>query len=181
MESLLSKEELRFQLKEMRAAISSGRREEASHALILELLPSLVSVDFVLSFASIHSEIDTSLLNLFLARTNRLLLPKIEGKSLTIYQVLHPSRDLKKNRMGLLEPNPKFCPQVDPTMISIALIPALGFDEQNQRIGYGFGFYDRFLKKHPHIHTIGIGYREQLLPSLPIQEHDTPLEKVTLF
>ena len=181
MESLLNKEMLRTTLKQRRAAVLSARREEAREALLLQLLPTLAHAENVLSFVSFAHEIDTSSINLYLARTGRLLLPKVSGDCLKIFRVSNPQKQLIPNSFGLIEPDPQCCSELDANLLDIALVPALGFDKDNHRLGYGRGFYDRFLKQFPHIQTVGIGFKEQLIPFIPTQEHDVPLEKVSLF
>jgi 5-formyltetrahydrofolate cyclo-ligase len=181
MESLPNKEILRALLKQRRATLQATRREEAKEGLFTHLLSTIASVSFVLSFMNTPDEIDTSLINHYLACTGRLLLPKIEGMQLKIFHVFDLKNHLIPNAFGFYEPDPKQCPVISPTHIQIILVPALGFDSSNHRLGYGQGFYDRFLKQTPEAQTIGIGFKEQFVPSIPVQEHDIPLEKVSLF
>jgi 5-formyltetrahydrofolate cyclo-ligase len=181
MENLLSKIELRSHLKKLRSSLQADRREEASSVLLFQLLPKLDPFKSVLSFASFSDEIDTALINLYLARSGKLALPRISGESLEFFMVSNPHGHLIPNTFGLLEPNPKFCRKIEPCYLDSILVPALGFDHRNHRIGYGGGFYDRFLKFIPEIQTIGIGFKEQLIPLIPSHDFDIPLEKVYLF
>ena len=59
----------------------------------------------------------------------------------------------------------------------LLLVPGVAFTDTGNRLGYGGGFYDRFLKEHP-CKTIGIGYDFQLLKELPTEEHDICLDEV---
>lgn len=64
----------------------------------------------------------------------------------------------------------------------LVVVPGLAFDIRNYRLGYGGGYYDRFLKKHPDVYTIGIHYPFQLHKEIPIESHDIRLnERVCLF
>lgn len=170
----------RLSLKKRRDAIAHSRREEAKLSL-LELIPHLASFRSILSFASFGSEIDTSLLNLFLADTQRLCLPKVFGNSLKIFHVNQLESQLSHHSFGMLEPNPEQCTEVEVSKIDVVLVPALGFDAENHRLGYGKGYYDRFLQYTPSVLTIGIGFHEQYVPILPISITDIPLKKVCLF
>jgi len=181
MENLLNKNSLRKACKKIRAELTLPRREEASLKLLNRLIPRLVYWDHILSFASFDSEIDTSLLNLYLARTQRLLLPMISGDDLKVFRITNPKTQLKLNSSGIYEPCAQLCVEEDPSILQIALVPALGFDCNNHRLGYGKGFYDRFFKKNSHIQTIGIGFKEQLIAQLPYETTDIALEKVSLF
>jgi 5-formyltetrahydrofolate cyclo-ligase len=139
------KRDVRLLLKVKRAAISLERRREASQLLFSSLLPQLGRFKCILSFQSLFDEIDTSLINIQLAKEKRLLLPKICGNSLLAYHVNDPLKELESNPWNLCEPNPSFCLLAELEKIDCILVPGLGFDKKMQRIGYGKGHYDRFL------------------------------------
>ncbi len=175
----LSKSCLRTLFKKIRANLPTQRREEAKSALISHLLPELNSHHHILSFASFRSEIDTTELNFHLAHTNRLLLPKVVGESLKIFHVTNLENDLELSPFGFLQPNDR-CPEADLSKIDVVLVPALGFDHHNHRLGYGKGHYDRFLKSVS-AKTLGLGFREQLFQKLPVEPTDISLEKVLCY
>lgn len=177
----MNKKVLREKLKDLRSQISQERRLAASETLLAHLLPQLFSYKHILSFVSFGHEIDMSLLNSRLAHEGRLLLPRIHGHNLQIFQITDIETQLFPNSFSLFEPGPAVCKEVSPSLIQCILIPALGFDAQNHRIGYGKGFYDRFLKQIPHIQTIGIGFKEQYITSIPVESTDISLQKVSLF
>lgn len=60
----------------------------------------------------------------------------------------------------------------NPDDVTSAIIPMLGFDRSGGRLGYGSGYYDRFLSAHPHIRTIGLAYSCQEIDQLPIDAND---------
>lgn len=64
----------------------------------------------------------------------------------------------------------------DPT--ALVLMPGLAFDPAGNRMGYGGGFYDKFLEKEPHHPTVALCYDFQMLPHLETQEHDVPVDLV---
>jgi len=188
----LSKEKLRRHLKHIRNALSSTRRQEAAQHLFSFLLPHLTSCTGILSFVPFSSEINTYLINRFLAHCGKLLLPKVVEENLKIYRVttryptnsssyLRMSPLLAKSRLGPLEPIPEQCEESPKEKIDLILVPALGFDRTCHRIGYGKGYYDRFLASLPHCPSIGIGFKEQLVETLPITLRDFPLKTISLF
>ncbi|MEZ5315247.1 MAG: 5-formyltetrahydrofolate cyclo-ligase [Chlamydiales bacterium] len=178
MESLLIKNSLRKFLKTIRKTLPPQRQEEAAQALKDHLLPLLTPYHSVLSFWSLCSEINTSHINQCLAVNGQLLLPKVEDQSLTIYRIEDIEQQLYRGKFGIHEPIPEKCEQVKE--VEIALIPALGFDFQNNRIGYGKGYYDRFLSSMNCL-SIGVGFKEQMIPSIPIENQDIPLSQIELF
>ncbi len=182
----LQKSEMRSLLKKRREAICPARRQEAKNALFSSLLPMIETYRFVLSFQSFDTEIETMALNSFLAKHGKLLLPRVSCESLLIYHVTDLSKNLIQSQGLLWEPDPSQCMPVEISSEDCILVPGLGFDGMRQRIGYGKGHYDQFLKKIKEHSccpkSIGIGYREQLFEGcLPQEAHDIGLDSVLLF
>ena len=75
------------------------------------------------------------------------------------------------------EPLSKEVP-VSPAEMECVLLPLLGFDRQGNRIGYGAGYYDRFLVQNPHLKKIGLAYACQEVDAVPTEENDIPLDMV---
>lgn len=61
---------------------------------------------------------------------------------------------------------------------ALVLMPGLAFDHRGHRIGYGGGFYDRFLEAEPNHPTVALCYDFQMLPELTTEEHDIPVDEV---
>ena len=76
------------------------------------------------------------------------------------------------------EPDPAICDPVDPESLDLVLIPGCGFDLQRYRIGYGGGFYDRFLLTCPQALTVGLTFEAQVVNQLPTQPWDQPVDLV---
>lgn len=118
------------------------------------LLNKLQNRGKIVSFTPIGSEIDLTLLNQNLKEKNLLILVPYKIDSLIV---------------------------VDLTDVDCILIPALGFDRNLYRIGYGKGVFDRFLATTGDIHTIGVGFKEQLLNDpLPKDPWDIPVKELIL-
>ncbi|CAG9046187.1 hypothetical protein NVRI1_00533 [Chlamydia abortus] len=161
----------------LRQSIQEPRLSQASQAIasFVRLLPK---GSCVLSFVPFRSEVNINLANQILIEYFSLALPKIDNHELTPVQV--PSlNDLAKivHPLRLAEFD---LPHISPQEITHVLVPALAFDEDNYRLGYGGGCYDRWLAKYPHLISIGIGFKEQKTASLPRESHDMPLSQVFL-
>lgn len=92
---------------------------------------------------------------------------------------IHDEVEMVKNKWGI--PEPKMPVEfVQPLMMDMVLVPLLGFDMKGYRIGYGKGYYDRFLNLlRPKCLTIGVGYECcKVAEGLPIEAHDVPLDFV---
>lgn len=134
----------------------------------------------ILSFASKPNEVNLWQLNEILAKQNRLCLPKVDKEDLLIYDV-KSLKDLTLGKFNILEPDPGKCSLLDIKKISCVLVPGLAFDQNNNRLGFGRGFYDRFLKKL-NCPFIGVGYIEQHCKiSIPKEKHDIKLNHLLLF
>lgn len=85
------------------------------------------------------------------------------------------SKNLKKSDLNILEP----CTDpVNPEILDIIFVPALMIDKENYRLGYGGGFYDRFLAKYPDIKTIVPIAEELIVDKLPHDEFDIKIDEI---
>jgi 5-formyltetrahydrofolate cyclo-ligase len=177
----LSKVELRPVLKQKRAALSSHRRYEARQSLVEKLLPLLKTYNSILSFHSLSTEIDLSLMNQALAKEGKLHLPKIDHDELLLYRV-QDLETLIPSKLGFYEPDPVCCESIHVDYLDCILVPGLGFDANRHRIGYGKGHYDRLLASLRSTRKIGIGFKEQLWEQgIPFEEHDVRLDEIRLY
>ena len=80
------------------------------------------------------------------------------------------------SRFGALQP-PRGTPEVARDQIGAVLLPGLAFDRSGWRLGYGGGFYDRLLEDWP-VLTVGVIPAEMLIPELPHETHDLPVQYV---
>ncbi len=175
-----SKQSCRLQLKASRRSISSERRQAATSFANQHLWNHWKDDQFILSYASFGSELSLDALNNRLAQEGRLVLPKIKNKELQLF-IVKDVNDLILNSLGIREPCESNTKLIDPSHLSLALIPGLGFDPKTKhRLGYGKGFYDRLLNQYPSLITVGIGFREQVFHSLPWEVHDRPLAALYL-
>ncbi len=172
------KNKIRKHFIKIRNNISITRR-----AIAEKKASNLVTLNFnkILSFSSKAKEINLWSLNKKLANEKRLLLPKIYENDFLIYEVTDLNTQLIKGNFNILEPDEKKCNLIEYKEISCVLVPAIAFDKNNQRLGYGNGFYDRFLSKIT-CPNIGVGFVEQLSnENLPIESHDIKLDHLFLF
>lgn len=84
--------------------------------------------------------------------------------------------DLTEGKYSIREPRADARPVTDLTN-AIMLVPALAIDREGHRIGYGGGYYDRYLKSHG-IKAIGIAYEEFLVDTLPHEPWDVPVDLI---
>ncbi|HEY74930.1 MAG TPA: 5-formyltetrahydrofolate cyclo-ligase [Thermoflexia bacterium] len=102
------------------------------------------------------------------------VLPRIDGRRL----VLHPYDPdrLVRHPFGMLEPDPAL-PAVDPATLDVVLVPGVAFDPQGGRLGFGGGYYDRFLPSTPAL-RVGVTFDACLTDALPCTERDQRMDWV---
>lgn len=105
----------------------------------------------------------------------RVALPRVCGSDMDFYEI-HDFSELTSGTFGVMEPSGADAPVCWPE--ALVLVPGVAFDACGNRIGYGKGYYDRYLVNHPHGVTLGIGYSLQLADELPAQAHDLMLDHI---
>ena len=103
-----------------------------------------------------NNEIDTKLIiQVIQGKDKNVILPKLNlGNKSFLNFLLTDATLLKENEFGIVEPQSGI--QIDESQIEVVFVPLLCFDTMGHRVGYGGGYYDRFLKKCP-ANTIKIG------------------------
>ena len=99
---------------------------------------------------------------------------KIENNIINFYYI-NSLNDLKVGLFGILEPTTQ--EKVNNYENTTCIVPGICFDKNNYRIGYGKGFYDKFLS-NKNIYTIGICYKETLINKIPIDKYDISLNEI---
>lgn len=136
-------------------------------------------------YCPIRAELDTRwLLQQAREAGLRVGLPRVQGDQLHFLRCDNPAT-LCPGCFGV--PEPMAGELLLPEQFDVVVVPGVAFDRRGGRLGYGKGFYDRFLCQcRPDAMRIGLGFSFQLLPQLPCEPHDVPLqalvtEKEVLF
>ena len=98
-------------------------------------------------------------------------LPKVVGDNLS-FRKIDGLKDLEKGTFGIMEPKEN-CNEVKE--IDVVLVPSIGITRNGIRLGYGYGFYDRFLSTS-NAKTIALAYSKQLVKSIPFSEKDVKID-----
>lgn len=174
------KQELRKEFLNKRNSLSDIDRRYfskniTSHLLKLNLIKEAQSVH---SFISYHSEVDThKFIQSCLLHRKKVYSPKVVSKTDLIHYQINNLKDCLASIHGILEPNSDNCPLMleSPDVI---LVPGLAFDLSGNRLGYGGGYYDKFLSQFPNTSKIGVFFSCQQHPSLPTEPHDIQLDLI---
>jgi 5-formyltetrahydrofolate cyclo-ligase len=97
-----------------------------------------------------QKEIDTFLIIKYLQKNQshiKIIVPKVVSGTSTMQHFVFDEKQLKENHWGILEPSGEDLVEIQPSEIDMVIVPLLIFDTQGNRVGYGKGFYDRFLQE----------------------------------
>ena len=148
------KEEVRQKLKIKRRYFSGVRREFADGCILDNFIAAYGEFESFLIYNSFADEADTKLLiKTLLSLGKRVYLPRVEGDNI----VAVPYGKTQKGAFGIEEPEG----QAVNANIDVTVIPLLAVNERGFRVGYGKGFYDRYLKDKPTL-KVGLGYFFQI-------------------
>jgi 5-formyltetrahydrofolate cyclo-ligase len=154
------------------------RERSAVAAASLFSLPEFQAARTVMFFVTFGSEIDTlPMIEQALAEGKQVLAPRADPRTRRLLpcRVRDPVQDLAPGAHNIREPKAS-CPATALDQIEVVIVPAAVWGEDGYRIGYGGGYYDRFLKKVPGATKIGLGLEAQVVPSVPHGEHDLPVD-----
>ena len=135
-------------------------------------LPEFTAACVVMFFASFRSEVETEpMIRRALASGKRVVLPKVLGKELALYEIHDFDRDVTPGAWGIPEPAAATTAQLGD--IDLVIMPGAAFDERGNRVGYGAGFYDKLLSAFRKT-TIALAFKTQIVPRVPADLHDVP-------
>jgi len=139
-------------------------------------LSEFKSARVILFFASFRSEVDTGpMIRRALAFGKRVVLPKVKGTELVLYEISDLDKDVSPGTWGIPEPH-----EPRPVMleeIDLIIVPGAAYDEQGNRAGYGAGFYDKLLPTFKKV-TVALAFEFQIVPNVPTEMHDIPIKKI---
>ncbi len=151
---LMQKTELRKLYKEKRKELSQSDFEERCRAIVEGILThfDFSSVEYLHLFLPIHRQREIDTYKLIDQLKNRypllkIVVPKVIPNSFEMTHYLYTPTTLELNSWGIPEPLPIRQNQIAESQIQVVIVPLLIFDTQGNRVGYGKGFYDRFLQK----------------------------------
>ena len=139
-------------------------------------LPEFKKAKTLLLYAPIYGEVETKgVFHEALKRKKTVALPKVNGEKLEARQVKEWGT-LEKGAFGVNEPTgrQKLLPA---EKLDVVFVPGIAFDEEGYRLGYGKGFYDRFLReKARNAKRVGLAYEFQVVKRLPRESHDEKVD-----
>ena len=172
------KKQMRSSCKEMRRSMDKAVKANLDKKIQNKLLNLFLvrEADIVLTYVSTDIEVKTlDFINTLLAQGKRVAVPKcLDDKGGMDFFIINSLEELESGFYGVQEPVIENCEKAMVTETSVCIVPAFLFDEKGFRLGYGKGYYDRFLSSFPG-KTIGICYEENIRNSLMHGKYDRPV------
>ncbi|MCD8020244.1 MAG: 5-formyltetrahydrofolate cyclo-ligase [Clostridiales bacterium] len=171
------KEVLRKEMRKKRDSLTMDQICEQSNRCLDQLkgLLEFQKAEWIYSYMAIGSEVDTILMiSEFIRMGKQVAVPKVEKDVIVFYEI-QSIKDCKPGLFGILEPVSYKAPAEDPGLI---LLPGLAFDKAGNRLGYGGGYYDKYLKAHPDFSSVALAFELQLLDDVPCEKHDKQVEYI---
>ena len=174
----MDKKELRRSIRERKRAMTEEEIVSRSEKLgvLFAQSESYKNAKTIYGYLPYNQEVRTvPMLEHALRDGKRVAVPKVYGDEMK-FLYLDDLTKVSKGYAGIPEPIADGPVADDET--ALVLMPGLAFDPQGHRIGYGGGFYDKFLAAEPNHPTLALCYEFQLLPELDTEEHDIPVDTV---
>ena len=174
----MDKKQLRKQIREQKRAMTPEQIEEKSRLLREKFLASQQyrEAKTVYGYMPYNQEVRTvPILEQALADGKRVAVPKVYGDEMRFIYMTDLCA-VANSDMGIPEPVADSPIADDKT--ALVLMPGVAFDPQGHRIGYGGGYYDKFLSQEPEHPTVALCYDFQMLPRLDTEEFDIPVDLV---
>ncbi len=177
---------LRQQTLSRRDALTGDEQLRRSR-LIMERavnLPQFIRANTIFVYVSFRSEVDTGeLINTMLQLKKTVVVPVtlVQKKALLPVAITDPKLELASGYCNIPEPIAEIrdSQRVSPETIDLIFLPGSVFDERGGRLGYGGGYYDRFVSTlAPQALRVGLAYEEQVVKEAPLQEHDELLDLI---
>jgi 5-formyltetrahydrofolate cyclo-ligase len=178
---MLTKAELRRHLLAQRAMLTAVEIEQHSAVIgtYMCALPAFYVSHIIMVYMALPQEVQTRLIITQALQAQKCVaVPVIRGQELIAVALSEEATRLRRGRFGILEP---CAPQriIHPQEIGCIAIPGIAFDACGRRLGFGKGYYDRFLRQLPATtYRCGLAFGMQVVPCVPQEPHDVCMHAI---
>ncbi len=184
------KRKLRQEFLNRRDSLSRDEIDSKSEKIENELfaLPEFRRAKTVMFYVSFRSEVETEkMIRNALNLRKRVVVPVVDGEKIEAIEIKNFEKELTEGSFGIKEPKKELRKRVDQKEIDLVVVPGVVFDKTGGRLGYGRGYYDRFLKSKsielrmagsPQRALIGLAFDLQITRKIPLVEKDVRVDKI---
>ena len=169
--NLETKKEIRHKIIRLRKEMDPLAWQEATKEITEKIIrhPRFLEETDIYCYVNYNGEVGTELLMEEAWKLGKhVWLPKVEGSEMEFYLV-ESRQELEPGAYGILEPAGE---QKADGKEGLMIMPGVAFDTNRNRVGYGGGYYDRYLESHPQLHTLALAFDMQVLFEVPSEKQD---------
>ncbi len=180
----MNKEKLRKKILDTRNNLSKEQLSKKSNMITIKFLNSIFykKSEYIMTYIDFRNEVKTkSLINESLQNNKKIIIPISMPKTydLKLSQLKNYDKELTLGTYGILEPKQEFIREVSPKKIDLVIVPGVVFSRNGHRIGYGAGYYDRFLTKvSPSTLKVALCFDLQIVNKINHNKHDIPMDYI---
>lgn len=174
----LTKQLIRQEIKSAKKLLTKEEVSQKSRQIIDRLIDTTEYKEAarIYTYVNYNTEVDTILLIQKAFDDGKIVLVPKVYEDVMKFHVLTSLEELEKGAYGILEP--KSFTKTDEIHSGLMIMPGLCFDRECHRIGYGGGFYDKYLEQHQDFYKISLCYDFQIYDKIPSDEYDIKVDKV---
>ena len=176
------KDNLRKKMLNERKSMKIESVNDFSNKIISAIIesPRFVNYKNIMLYISFNKEVNTYPLAQWCLDNGKTVIAPYciqSTREIVPYKITNLISDLNKSTFGVMEPKHDLLEKANIDEIDLIIVPGVVFDEHCNRIGFGAGYYDRFLsEKLENTPAIGIAYDYQIIDKIPTGEYDVPLD-----
>lgn len=171
---------IRRQITEIVQALDKEYSIRASREILENLkdISECKNANIIFCYVGRENEINTMpIIQYFLDLGKQVVVPKCVSKGIMEAYLIESSEDLEEGKYGILEPKIESTKRVSPDKIDLAIVPCITVNAQGYRLGYGGGFYDRYLLG-TEAYRIVLCRERTLYEDIPVEDHDQKMNMV---
>ncbi len=184
MKNKVGKSLLRKRILALRRSQSPQAIERKSAGIKRKLLGTaqFSKAEWILFYLALADEVQTEeMMEESLKLGKRVAVPLIDAQNnqILISRLENPERELETGILGILQPKKNFYRPLEMGKLELVIVPGVAFDKRGNRLGFGRGFYDRFLKKVPDsTKSVALAFELQLVDDTRPRSHDVPVDYI---
>ena len=184
------KRKIRQEFLKKRNNLSRDEIKSKSEKIEKELfsLPEFQRAKTVMFYVSFRSEVETEKMTRnALKLKKKIVIPVVHGEKIVVSEIKNLKKELTKGSFGIKEPKKEFRRRVNQKEIDLVVVPGVVFDKSGGRLGYGRGYYDRFLRsksirsrmsRSRQCALIGLAFDLQIARKIPLVKGDMKVDKI---
>ena len=171
----MNKKDLRQSIRAAKKQHTAEELQRQSEAVMQKLAahPRFLAAEKVMLYASLPDEVGTLAFIENWRHSKTIVLPTVVGDDIIPVELADDTVFAEGN---FHIPEPQNHPYTGD--FDLIVVPGMAFDPEGHRLGRGRGYYDRFLAIHPEVYTIGLCFDFQLVPVVPSEPHDHPINEI---